>query len=472
MVVDNSNRKTEVAVIGGGPGGYVAAIRAADLGKTVVLIEERDRLGGVCLTEGCIPSKTLIHVVELVDAATHAKKMGLGFADLKIDLDALRAWKERVVDDLTQGVAGLLKRRGVEVVKGRARFTDNRTLVLKGADVSTIEFENCIIATGSRVRGVPGISNDGLWTSTEALGMSEVPERLLVIGGGYIGMELGMVYAGLGSNVTVVEFMPSILITADKDLVDVVAKNCRRKLDAIMLNSKVVELKRTNAGFDVAIERDGKTTHHPFDQVLAAVGRQPNTDDLGLENTKIKLNAQGLIETDKQCRTTEPSVFAIGDVVPGIALAHKASREGKVAAEVIAGHGASFDSVTVPAVVFTDPEIAYTGLTELEAKDQGIDYIKGKFPLAALGRARAIGRTEGFAKVLADPSSGALLGVGVVGPHASELIAGPTLALQMGATLENLMASIHPHPTLSESIAEAAEVAAGSPIHINPPRKR
>lgn len=472
MVMGSLSQKAEVAVIGAGPGGYVAAIRAADLGKEVVLIEERGRLGGVCLIEGCIPSKTLIHAVELADAAAAAKKMGLTFSDLKIDPAALRKWKERVVEDLTKGVAGLLKQRGVEVVKGRARFRNNRTLALEGSDVSTIEFEHCIIATGSRIKELPGVSNDGLWTSVEALNVPEVPQRLLVVGGGYIGMELGLVYAGLGSKVTVVEFLPTILFTADPDLVDVVLKNCRKKFEAIMLETKVTDVKKTKKGFTVAVEQNGKTARHEFDQVLVSVGRRPNTDDLGLENTKIKVNGQGLIETDRQCRTAEPNVFAIGDVTAGYALAHKASREGKVAAEVIAGHNAAFDNVTVPAVVFTDPEIAWTGLTELEAKAKGIEYKVGKFPLTALGRARSIGRTDGFAKVLSDPASGALLGVGVVGPHASELIAEPTLALEMGATLEDLLVTIHPHPTLSESIMEAAEVAAGSPIHINPPRKR
>ncbi|MFH0980869.1 MAG: dihydrolipoyl dehydrogenase [Planctomycetota bacterium] len=472
MVMGSLSQKTQVVVVGGGPGGYVAAIRAADLGKEVVLIEQRERLGGVCLLEGCIPSKTLIHAVELADAARHARAMGLSFTDLKIDPVALRQWKERVIDDLTKGIAGLLKRRGVEVVKGRARFANHRTLALEGSDVSSVEFEHCIMATGSRVKQLPGVSGEGVWTSVEALELREVPARLLVVGGGYIGMELGLVYAGLGSKVTVVELLPSILITADKDLVEVVVKSCRKKLEAILLNAKVVDLKKTTAGFKVTIEQEGKTSPHEFDRVLVSVGRRPNTDDLGLEHTKIRVNPQGLIETDRECRTAEPSIFAIGDVTPGLALAHKASREGKVAAEVIAGHKAAFDNVTVPAVVFTDPEIAWTGLTELEAKEKGIAYTLGKFPLAALGRARAIGRTEGFAKVLADPSSGVLLGVAVVGPHASELIAEPTLALEMGATLEDLMTTIHPHPTLSESIMEAAEVAAGSPVHINPPRKR
>jgi dihydrolipoamide dehydrogenase len=319
---------------------------------------------------------------------------------------------------------------------------------------------------------VPGISNEGLWTSREALELPEVPGRLLVIGGGYIGMELGLVYAGLGSSVTVVEFMPTILITADADLVDVVMKSARKRFEAIMLEAKVTGVAKMGSGFKVTIEQKGKTSEHEFDQVLASVGRQPNTDDLGLENTNVKLDDQGLIETDQECRTAEPNIFAIGDVTPGLALAHKASREGKVAAEVIAGHKAAYDNVTVPAVVFTDPEIAYTGLTEWEAKEKGVNYTVGKFPLAALGRARTIGRTEGMVKVLSDPESGALLGVGVVGPHASELIAEPTLALEMGATLEDLMATIHPHPTLSESIMEAAEVAAGSAVHINPPRKR
>ncbi|MCP4591589.1 MAG: dihydrolipoyl dehydrogenase [bacterium] len=472
MEQNSSIRQAEVVVVGGGPGGYSAAIRAADLGKQVVLVEERSQLGGVCLIEGCIPSKTLIHAVEVAAAAEHAAKMGLSFSDLKLDVDVLRRWKEGVVDDLTQGIAGLVQRRGIDVIHGRARFTDNRTIAVAGAEATTLNLEHAIIATGSRVKEVPGVDNAGLWTSVEALNVSEVPERLLVIGGGYIGMELGRVYAGLGSRVTVVEFMPSILITADKDLAEVVLKNSRRRFEEVMLSTKVVGLEQSGGGFKVTVEREGETSTLEYDRVLAAVGRRPNTDDLGLEHTRITPDRQGLIETDAQCRTAEPHIFAIGDITSGIALAHKASREGKVAAEVIAGRDAAFDNVTVPAVVFTDPEIAYAGLTETEAKEQGIAYTKGKFPLAALGRGRALGKKEGFAKVLADASSGALLGVAVVGPHASEMIAEAVIALEMKATLNDLVDTIHPHPTLCELVLEAAEVAAGSSVHSNPPRKR
>jgi dihydrolipoamide dehydrogenase len=466
MVVGSLRQETEVVVIGGGPGGYVAAIRAADLGKEVMLIEERERLGGTCLLEGCIPSKTLINAVELAHAAREAKKIGLVFDDMKIDLDALRRWTQSVVDGLSNGVRTLLERRSVEVVHARARFQDAGTLILEHADVSAVEFKNCIIATGSVINELPAGYDLALWSSAEALRIPEIPERLVVVGGGYIGLEMGLVYAGLGSKVVMVEYSLGLLTGADRDMVDVVVTEAGHRFEEILLETKVAGIGKSAAGYVVSVDKKGEPRKIECNQVLVAIGRRPNTKDLGLENTKIEPHGKGWIKTDEHGRTVEPHIFAIGDAAPGPMLAHKATREAKVAAEVIAGEPSAFDNRAIPAVVFTDPELAWTGYTEAEAKQEGIPYNVGKFPLAALGRARTLGRTEGFVKILSDPDTQRILGVGIVGAQASELIAEGTLALEMGATLEDLLVTIHPHPTMSEAIAEAAEVAAGMPIHI------
>ncbi len=468
MVVGSLRQETEVAIIGGGPGGYIAALRAADLGKEVTLIDERDQLGGVCLLEGCIPSKTLISAVEVIKAARNAERFGLSFSDLKTDLKGLRNWTDSVVSSLAQGVDRLIQKRGIELITGRARFASNRSLIIEGADVSAIDFRHCIIATGSRIQSLPLASDLPVWYSTEALKIPEIPEDLLIVGGGYIGLELGQVYAGLGSRVTVVELFPHLLMGADQDLVDVLLNSCEQQFQTILVASKVVGLEKSSAGFVVAIEQNGEARKSEFSQVLVAVGRRPNTDDLGLENTTITPDKHGFIQVNSEGRTAEHHIYAVGDVTPGPMLAHKASREGKVVAEVIAQYHSAFDNRAIPAVVYTDPEIAWAGLTEREAKAQGLKVNIGRFPLRALGRARTLGRSDGFVKILSDPVSNLVLGVGMVGPQASELIAEGTLALEMGATLEDLLVTIHPHPTLSEAIMEAAEVAAGSPIHIPP----
>jgi dihydrolipoamide dehydrogenase len=464
--------ETELLVIGAGPGGYVAAIRAADLGREVVLVEEREQLGGVCLIEGCIPSKALISAVEVAESAKAAEKMGLTFGEPSRDLFKLRQWKDSVVEGLTGGIRSLLKRRGVQVIQGRARFDGKNSVTIEGGSVSGVEFKNCIIATGSRINQLPPGHDLPLWSSAEALTLPEVPERLLVVGGGYIGMEMGLVYAGLGSQVTMVELFPRLLMGADEDLVEVVVKSCADKFKAVLLESKVVKVERSERGYAVTISHQGEEKKKHFDQVLVAIGRRPNTDDIGLEKAGLSTNDQGLIEVNNEGRTAVPHIFAIGDVVPGPALAHKASREAKVAAEVISGLKSSFDNRAVPAVVFTHPELAWTGITEREAKETGRPLTVGKFPLRALGRAWTMGQTEGFVKVMSDPETNLLLGVGMVGPHASELIAEATLAIEMGATLEDLLVTIHPHPTLSEALMEAAEAAAGEAVHINPPRKK
>ena len=471
MVVGSLRQETEVAIIGGGPGGYIAALRAADLGKEVTLIDERERLGGVCLLEGCIPSKTLVSAVELIGAMRNAEQFGLSFSNLKIDLQTLRNWTDSVVSSLANGVERLVRRRGIELITGRARFENSRALFIEGGEVASIDFRHCIIATGSRIQSFPLATNLPLWYSSEALKVPEVPESLLVVGGGYIGLELGQVYAGLGAKVSMVELFPHLLMGADHDLVEVLVKHCEQQFSEILLESKVVGVEKSSAGFAVTVEHNGETTKSEFSQVLVAVGRRPNTDDLGLENTKISPDKHGFIPVSPEGKTAEPHIYAIGDVTPGPMLAHKASREGKVVAEVIAEHHSAFDNRAIPAVVYTDPEIAWAGLTEREAQAQAIEVRIGRFPLRALGRARTLGRSDGFVKIISEPASGLVLGVGMVGPQASELIAEGTLALEMGATLEDLLVTIHPHPTLSEAIMEAAEVAAGTPVHIPPTRE-
>ena len=471
MVMGDLREETQVVVIGSGPGGYVTALRLADLGKDVLLVEKRDRPGGTCLLEGCIPSKALINAVEIKKAALDAKQFGLDFTGMKVDPDRLRDWTDGIVQGLSDGIKGLLKRRGVTVVQGHARFTGPGTLDLEGGDLSGIDFEQAVIATGSSLNRLPEGIVQSVWSSAEALRLPRVPESLLVVGGGYIGLEMGLVYQGLGSEVSVVEFSPRLLMGADFDLVDIMVEQVSKRLHEIMVDSKVMDIAETDSGFEVRIEMDGETVTKSYDQVLVAIGRRPNTDDIGLENTGVQTDERGFIITDESCRTGEPNIYAIGDAAQGPMLAHKASREGKVAAEVIAGDLAAMDNRAIPAVVFTDPEIAWSGLTEREAADQNIATKVGKFPLSALGRARTLGRTDGLVKVIADPGTDLILGVGIVGPMASELIAEGTLAIEMGATLEDLMVTIHPHPTLSEALMEAAEVASGEAVHINPPRK-
>ncbi len=472
MVVGDLKIETEVAVVGAGPGGYVAALRLADLGKEVTLIEEREEPGGVCLTEGCIPSKALINAVELAHTARNAGKLGLTFDGLRVDPVKLREWTGSVVRKLTGGIRGLLERRGVDLVRGRARLVSGNSLSLEGGEISGIDFRACILAPGSRIHEIPPAYDVPVWSSAEALKIPEVPETLLVVGGGYIGLEMGLVYAGLGSKVTVVEFFPRLLAGADPDLVEIMVRSCRDRFREVLVDSKVTGIRTDGDGFSVDIEtKEGRVTRF-FHRVLVAAGRKPNTGDLGLENTRIRLDEKGFIPVDEECRTAERNIFAIGDAAGEPMLAHKASREGKVAAEVIAGRKSAFDNRAIPAVVFTDPEIAWAGLTEREAAEKGIQVRVGRFPLSALGRARTLGRTDGLVKILSHPETGTVLGVGMVGPLASELIAEGTLAIEMGATLEDLMVTIHPHPTLSEAILEAAEAGAGASIHTHPPKRK
>ena len=465
MVVGDVVYEADVLVLGGGPGGYTAAIRAADLGKSVILVESVPTLGGVCLAEGCIPSKTLIHAVEMVEDIKDASAMGIVNQGIKVDHKALKGHIQTLVQELSLGISNLLENREIEVIHGHGRFIDKKSLYVDGAN-AMVHFQNAVIATGSRMNGFPEGWDSSIWDSSTALSLPEVPDSLLIIGGGYIGLEIGQAYAGLGSQVTLVELSSRMLAEADPDLVAVVLKKCRSQFEAIHTESRVEAIGAEDGGFKVNIQTPKGQIQHHFSRVMAAVGRRPNTDNLGLDILGISVDENGRIPTDDTCRTFNPDVFAIGDVTRGPALAHKAAREGKVAAEVICGHPSAFDNVTVPAILFTSPQIAWTGITETHAKLQNLAVNVGKFPLVALGRAKACGKTQGFVKIIADRDQNRILGMGIVGSHASELIAEGTLAVEMGACLEDLLVSIHPHPTFSESIMEAAEMAATGSVHL------
>ncbi|MCF8114511.1 MAG: dihydrolipoyl dehydrogenase [Desulfotignum sp.] len=474
MVVGEMIYDTDVVVIGGGPGGYTAAIHAADLGKDVVLVEEDDKLGGVCLTRGCIPSKTLIHVVNTANSVKEAQDMGIVYKEIGFDAKKLATYIRSTVKDLSDGVARLVENRDIELVHGHARFIQPDQVYVDGAN-TIVRFKNAVIATGSRINELPqGLEtgfDQGVWTSAQALEVPEIPESLLVIGGGYIGLEIGQAYAGLGSRVTLVEFSPQLLAAADKDLVQVVLRQCEKQFAAIYTDSRVTKITKQDQGFQVDMATKKGDVTHTFSRVLAATGRKPDTGDLGLSALGIDMDDNGRIAVDEQCRTSLPHIFAVGDVVAGPALAHKAGRQGRVAAEVIAGKKSAYDNVSVPAVLFTSPEIAWTGLTETRAKEKKLAVNVGKFPLTALGRARSVDKTRGFVKILSDPDSEQILGMAIVGEHASELIAEGNLAIEMGACLEDLIVSIHPHPTFSESIMEAAETARTGSVHLMKKRR-
>lgn len=459
--------ETDVVVVGAGPGGYAAAFYAADLGLQVTLVDTREKPGGVCLNVGCIPSKALLHAAEVIAEARESRDIGITFSEPSIDLERLRSWKEKIVSQLTDGLGQLGKKRGVEYVQARARFEDSGTLALEGGDGGVIKFQRAIIATGSSPARVPGLDleSDRIMDSTDALELPDVPKRLLVVGGGYIGLELGTVYAALGSKVTVVEMLQGLLPGADKDLVRPLERRIRESFEAVYTETKVVSVKETKQGLRVQFEGKSDETQ-TFDRVLVAVGRHPNSDDLGLEKIGIEPDEAGFIKVDAQCRTTHENIFAIGDVAGQPMLAHKAIREGKVAAEVLVGKRSVFDNRAIPAVVFTNPEVAWTGLTETEAKSKGIEFKVARFPWAASGRALTLGRSEGLTKMIFEPESGRILGVGIVGPNAGELIAEGNLAIEMAAVAEDLALTIHTHPTLSETVGEVAEVFLGHATHL------
>ncbi len=464
----------DIIVIGSGPGGYAAAFYLADHGKDVLLVE-KDTLGGVCLNRGCIPSKALLNIAGTIDKAKKSTEKGLTFNSPEIDLDQMREWKSSVIDKLRQGIAGLAKARKVEVIQGRAVFDDSETLrVESDSGQSYYSFNQVIIATGSRPFIPPSmdLGNPRIMTSTEALDLEEIPKELLVVGGGYIGMELGSVYASLGSNVSVVEALPEILAGGDTDLVRVFQKYVSQKLNQIYTSYSVKKMSTKGKKIQVEMANDDDSKTLDFDKVLISVGRLPNSDDIGLENTNVKIDDKGFIIIDDCCETTNPNIFAIGDVAGGIQLAHKATKEAKIASHKILGDPSlKLTDFVIPAVVFTDPEIAWVGITEKEAKTDNILIKVSKFPWTASGRALTLSRTEGMTKIISDPDSGRVLGVGIVGEHAGDLISEAALAIQSGMTVMDLAETIHPHPTLSESLMESAEHALGLCTHMVPAKK-
>jgi dihydrolipoamide dehydrogenase len=457
----------QVVVIGSGPGGYTAAFRAADLGLKTVLVERYDSLGGVCLNVGCIPSKALLHAARVVAEAEEMAEHGVKFGKPKVDLDALREWKQSVVGRLTGGLAGLAKQRKVEVITGVASLTGPNTVVVGDR---TVTFDNCIIAAGSEAATLPGLPEDErIIDSTGALEVPLVPKRLLVVGCGIIGLEMATVYDALGSKVTMVELFDQLIPGCDPDLVRPLHKRISARYEAIHLGTKVESVEASEKHLEVALS-NGES--HKFDGILVAIGRRPNGRAVGADAAGVSVDDAGFIPVDRQLRTNVPGIYAIGDVVGGPMLAHKASHEGKVAAEVIAGHNVQFDARTIPSVAYTDPEVAWMGLTEIEAKDKGVEYEKATFPWGASGRALSLGRDDGVTKLLFDPGSHRLLGAGIVGVNAGELIAETVHALEMGADTEDIALTVHPHPTLSETIAFAAETAEGTITDVMPPRKR
>ncbi|MBX3666626.1 MAG: dihydrolipoyl dehydrogenase [Burkholderiales bacterium] len=465
----------EVVVLGAGPGGYTAAFRAADLGKKVVLVERYPTLGGVCLNVGCIPSKALLHMAKVITEAEEAGHAGISFGKPKIDIDKLRAWKDGVLGKLTKGLSGLAKQRKVQVVTGRGEFASANTLRVETADgVKTIAFEHCIIAAGSSVARIPGFpyNDPRIIDSTGALKLAEIPKRLLVIGGGIIGLEMATVYDALGSKITVVELMDGLIPGADKDVVRPLTKRIEKRYEKILLKTKVAKIEAQKAGLKVTFEGPDGTSTDTFDAVLMAVGRRPNGREIKAEAAGVAVNERGYIPVDKQQHTNVPHIYAIGDICGEPMLAHKATYEAKIAAEVIAGHKAFFDARTIPSVAYTDPEIAWMGLTETQAQAQGIDYEKAVFPWAASGRALATGRDEGMTKLLIDKTSRRVLGAAMTGVNAGELIAEAVLALEMGADSHDLGLTIHPHPTLSETLFFAAEMAEGTITDLYVPKKK
>ena len=460
MCANDNTGDTDLLVIGGGPGGYSAAFRAARLGIQTTLVEANDSLGGVCLHQGCIPSKTLLHVAEMIEHAAGAEQFGLKFAKPDVDLDKLREWKEHVIGELATGLDKTAKQLGVRRVRGRAGFENGSSVTVAGDEPMRIAFKRAIVATGSRSIRLRGIEIDSprVMHSRGALALADVPEHLLVIGGGYIGLELGSVYAALGSKVTVVEMLAGLLPGADADLVRPLARRLKDVLAEVCLKTKVTAMKEVPDGVEVTFDGQNVPQRTTFDKVLVSVGRYPSTRNLGLENTKVQTNQPGFIQVDEQFRTAEPTIYAIGDVIGNPMLAHKAVHEGQVCAEILAGHDRTFDARAIPAVVFTDPEIAWCGLTATEAKEAGTKVAMKKMPWGASGRAVAMGRTDGLTKILFDPDSQRVLGVGLCGPHAGEMIAEGVLAIQMGATAADLASSIHPHPTLSEVMGEVADL--------------
>jgi dihydrolipoamide dehydrogenase len=478
-MTENSN--LHIAVVGGGPGGYAAAFLAADLGMRVTLIDQELNPGGVCLYRGCIPSKALLHVAKLIDESRHAKNWGIEYSEPKIDLSKLRGWKDGVIKKLTGGLGQLAKQRSVQYIQGRAAFENSNTLRISktAGGEESLTFDRIVLATGSRPAIIPSLKLDSsrVMDSTGALDLSDVPKSLLVIGGGYIGLELGTVYAALGTKVSVVEMLSGLLPGADRDLVLPLHKRLEKSFSAILLNTTVAGMKEEAGGIRVTFGASQADTQSStpgeqlFDKVLVSVGRKPNSEIPGLENTSVKTGARGFIQVNKQLQTDDPSIYAIGDVVGEPMLAHKASHEGRTAVEAIAGHKVAFEPNAIPAVVFTDPEIAWCGLTETQAQKENRAIKVAKFPWGASGRALTLDRIEGMTKLIIDPETERVLGVGIVGVGAGELISEGVLALEMGALASDIAMTIHPHPTLSETVMESSEVFFGTSTHVYRPKR-
>jgi dihydrolipoamide dehydrogenase len=469
MVMGELEQEAQVVVIGGGPGGYAAAFRAADLGLDVTLVDLSPRPGGVCLFDGCIPSKTLLFLSELIHDANRSAEMGITFGKPHIDLGAMRRWKSRVIDDMAVGLEDLSRKRGVQLLRARARFESSRHVQLEGGDIRRIAFQHAIIATGSQPAVpkdifVPGDSR--IMDSAEALALRDLPERMLVVGGGYIGLELGSVYASLGARIDLVEAGDRLLTGVDQDLVAPLKRRLERTFASIHLQSRVVELNPGDHGIDVRLSDDDGRSIRTYDRVLMAIGRRPASRDIGIENTGVRVDDEGFIQVDEQQRTHDTNISAVGDVTGGPMLAHKAFREGKVAAEVIAGQSSAFDTCIIPAVVYTDPQIAWCGMTETVARQIERPVEIRRFPWKYSGRAATMGLPDGLTKLIIDPENGRILGAGVAGRHAEGLIAEASLAIEMGALADDLALSIHPHPTLSETESEAAELFWGSATHM------
>jgi len=471
----SNNKHTDILVIGSGPGGYAAAFRAADLGREVTLVDKDPTLGGVCLNRGCIPSKTLLHIAKVLEEAESLKKMGVTFTKPTIDIDLVRDWKNKVVSQLSSGIGQMAKARKVNTIQAEATFlSDNEVQLKSESSIETITFDHCVVASGSSSSIIPGIpfDNENVLTSKTALDLKKIPESLLVIGGGYIGLEMGTVFSALGSSVSVAEFLPNLLPGADPDLVKPLARKLKKEFSEIHLSTKITKVEQAKSGvMDVTMEKNGEEITKQYEQVLVSVGRKPNTEKMGVDKTNIKVNEQGFISVDKYQKTSVKNIFAIGDIVGNPMLAHKATHEGKVAAEVICGLPAAFDAKAIPAVIFTDPEIAWVGITETEAKESGILYEKGEFPWAASGKSLALGRNEGRTKILFDKETKRTIGVGIVGPNAGDLISEGALAIEMGADAEDISLTVHPHPTLGETFANAAEVFEGTVTDLYIPKK-
>jgi len=466
--------KTEIVVLGAGPGGYTAAFYAADRGKEVTLVEQSPRLGGVCLNSGCIPSKALLHATEILRAAKESAARGIEFDAPRVDLDKLRSWKESVLDQLGQGIRDLAQKRRVQLIHGRGHFEDSQTLRVETAEGQKfISYEKAIIAVGSKpaMPSAFDLGNKRIMTSTEALELQDIPNDLLVVGGGYIGMELGTVYAALGSNVVVLEAMPSILTGVDPDLVRPVRRSAQKAFKEIRVNTKVLKMATAGKQIKVTMEMDKQQREELYDCVLVSVGRAPNYGDLGLQNTQVTKDDKGFIQCNSQQQTKDPNIYAIGDVNGGILLAHRAFREARIAVEAILGESSAFENIVIPAVVYTDPEVAWCGLTETEARENNISVHVAKFLWGASGRALTLDRRDGLTKLIIEPETERILGVGIAGAGAGELISEGVLAVEMGATARDVADSVHPHPTLSETLMEAAEAFYGTATHMLPARR-